>query len=142
LWFRRFLAVGSGAIVMIALVLIGAILLGIDDPADGPDIATSGKPDDTMAQPAEPFGFHVFPPSVLASPTGGISVVSSNNRRRSARSRIHRASNKFRRHETMSPPAPKFVPTTLVIYVENGVINTRIEPWLQADNNRISTFHN
>src|SRR6187549_1127736 len=37
LWFRRLLAVGSGALVIIAFALVSAILVGINDSTVGPD---------------------------------------------------------------------------------------------------------
>src|SRR5687767_7589197 len=53
LWFRRFIVVGSGALVMIALVLLSAILVGIGDPAGGPDVAGNERPDDALTQSEE-----------------------------------------------------------------------------------------
>ena len=137
LWFRRFVAAGSGALVMIALILVSAILVGINDPVDGLDVATFVKPDDDSTQPEELFSFDFSSPSTFTAANGGVNIVRSNFRRRRARPRIHTAPNKPKLLVLPPPQAeqPKFVPTTLVIYAENGVINTRIEPWLQWSNN-------
>lgn len=144
LWFRRFLAIGSAALVIIALVLVSAILVGINDPGAGPDVATSGNPDDMLTQPEELFSFDVSSPSTFALVSGGVDLVPSNTRRRPARPGIHLAANKPRRQlrRSLQPEEPKFVPTTLVIYAENGVIYTRIEPWFQAGDNKTPTFNN
>jgi len=132
LWFRRLVAVGSGAIALIALVLVSAILVGIGDQASGPEVAIDGSLD--SIQTGEPILFGIFSPSTLAMVNGEIDIVRSKVRRRPARPSIHLASYKPRRRSRplVQPEEPKFFPTTLVIYAENGVINTRIEPWLQA----------
>lgn len=144
LWFRRFLAVGSGALVMIAMVLVSAIFVGISDPGAGPDLATNWKPDDKFVQPEEPFSFDPSSPWNFELATGGVDVVRSSTRRRVTRPRTYLAANRSK-HEIRplpQPEQPKFVPTTLVIYAENGVINTRVEPWLQADDKKTTTFNN
>jgi len=133
LWFRRFLAVGSGALVMIALILVSAILVGINDPMAGPDVAAIEEPNDGPTQSEEPFSLNDSSSSIPAQASGGVDIVRSNTIRRPARSSMHVAAYKVRRLSRPTPPLePKFVPTTLVIYAENGVIYTRIEPWLQT----------
>jgi hypothetical protein len=142
LWFRRFLAVGSGALVTIFLALVSAVLVGINDSAVEPDVAMYVKPDEQLIQPEEPFSFELFSPSSFLPTTGGSDVVRSNTKRRTVRSKT-RLAVKPRRQSTPAPQLEQstFVPTTLVIYAENGVINTRIEPWLQAAN-KTPTFDN
>ena len=138
LWFRRFLAVGSGALVMIAFVLVSAILVGINDPTAGPEVATIGNADEVLAQPEEPYSFDVSTPSTFASTSRDANIVRSITRRRTARSVVRLVHiNKPKRQFRPPPQAeePKFVPTTLVIYAENGVINTRIEPWIHTSSN-------
>ena len=144
LWFRRFLAVGSGALVMIALVLVSAILVSINDPAAGPDIATGEMPVDELAQPEAPFSSDIISASAYALATGGIDIVRSSTRRWSAGPSIHLTANKPRRQIRPLPQAeqPKFVPTTLVIYAENGVIYSRVEPWFQTEDKKTPTFNN
>jgi hypothetical protein len=144
LWFRRLVAVGSGAIAMIAVVLVSAILIGINDPASGPDVATQRQPDDKLIQTEEAFSLDSFSPSSLAAVTGDIDIVRSNVRRKRARPSIHLAAYKPRRHsrQLRQPEEPKFFPTTLIIYAQNGVIYSRIEPWLQAGYKKPLTFNN
>ena len=143
LWFRRFLAVGSGALVMVALVLISAIFFGINEPAGGPDFAMNERSEDTLTQPEEPYTFDLSIPITLLPVAGRVDIVRSHTRRRSVRPTIRLAAYKPRRQlrPPLEPEGPDFVPTTLVIYAENGVINTRIEPWLQ-DGFRKTTFSN
>ncbi|HUR99235.1 MAG TPA: hypothetical protein VMZ26_14300 [Pyrinomonadaceae bacterium] len=131
LWFRHFLAAGSGALVMIAFALVSAILIGINDRSGGTEVATNEtQTDAAITLPDEPFslGFSSF-----ASENGEADPVRSNTRRR-PRPTIHLAASKPKRQlrPRLKLAKPHFVPTTLVIYAKNGVINTRVEPWLQA----------
>ena len=137
LWFRRFLAVGSGALVMVAFVLVSAILVGINDPVDGPHVAVNERSYDELSQPQEPFSFDVSPPTTFATAADEVPVIRSNTRRRPNRRSVQVAANKPRRpfRPLPQPEEPKFVPTTLVIYAENGVINTRVEPWVHTFTN-------
>ena len=144
LWFRRFIAVGSGALVVIALVLMSAILVGINDPASGTDVAVNWKLDGIFTERVELFTLDVSQPSTFEAPPRGVEIVRPKTRKRPTRRSIHLAANKPRRQlrRLPQPEQPTFVPTTLVIYAENGVINTRIEPWLQAVNKKPPTFNN
>jgi len=133
IWFRRVIAVGSGAIVMVAIVLVSAIFVGISDPAAAPEVAMNVLPDLELSPTDAPSGFDSFSLPGLAPPAeGGGYVTRSDGGRKSGRRSIRVAQYKRR---LMSPAStksetPKFVPTTLVIYAENGVIKRRIEPWL------------
>lgn len=129
LWFRRFLAVGSGALLFFGLVLVSAILIGISDSASGPDVAANEKLD--AAQTRELFSFDLSIPLTFLPPTGEV-AVRANTMRRPARPRF-RATNKSRLRSRLRPDEPKFIPTTLVIYAQNGVVNTRVEPWGSND---------
>ena len=144
IWFRSFLAAGSVALVMVALVLVSAILVGINDSGAGPDLAINGEPDDQLVQLEEPFTFDVYSSSTSALATGGLDSFRSNARRRPARPSIRLAANRAWRRTRPAPQAeePRFVPTTLVIYAENGVINTRIEPWFQGADRKMPTSNN
>jgi len=127
------LAVGSGALVIIGLVLVSAILVGINDPAE---VATKITPDQDSTQTEDLFSFDVSSASTVAPTTLGINIFRSNPKRRPIRPRVHLAVSKPKPQlrPIPQPEQPKFVPTTLVIYAENGVINTRIEPWIQFSN--------
>ena len=142
LWFRRFLVVGSGALVFIAAVLVSAILVGINDPVAGPDVATKGPTDDKLTQLQEPYSFDLSYPLTLLPEIRAGDVVRSHTRRRMARPRTDLKPNKTRARlrPLPQPEVPTFVPTTLVIYAENGVINTRIEPWFPASDKRNLSF--
>ena len=139
LWFRRFLAVGSGALVMIAFVLVSAILVGINDTAGGLEVATNDKIEYALAQFGEPLTFDIssFAPAA-------VDVTPSYARRRQTRPTVQLLVNKPRRQfrPPLQPDEPNFVPTTLVIYAENGSINSRIEPWFQTGDKKTTTFNN
>ena len=126
LWFRRFLVAGSGAIVMVALVLVSAILVGIGDSAAGTDLAANETSDAMLTQPHELFSFD------LSIPLTVLRVNNSSVRRRPVRPTIQPAVSKPRLREPLQPEEPDFVPTTLVIYAQNGVVMSRIEHWLQS----------
>lgn len=141
LWFRRVLAVGSGALVMLAFVLVSAILVGINDTPVGPEVATNETLDEPVTQSEEPFSLNI---ASFAPPEDEADIVRPNVRRRPARPAIQLAVNKPRRQfrPPLQPDEPNFVPTTLVIYAENGSINTRIEPWFQSGDRKTTTFNN
>ena len=126
---------------MTAFVLVSAILVGINDRGAGPEIATNEKGEDTLTQPQELFTFDLSSPSAFEPATSAFDLVQSNVRRRLNRPNGHAAVYKPRRQSRPLPQVeqPRFVPTTLVIYAENGVINTRIEPWLQASPKKTPT---
>jgi hypothetical protein len=142
LWFRRFLVAGSVGLVFVAMVLVSAIVVSIGEPAAGPDVATGGQIDDKQSQPEELFSFDLSVPLTLVPENR--EGVRSRIRRRPARPAIHLSANKPKRQfrPLPQPEEPRFVPTTLVIYAENGVINTRIEPWLQGSDKKPLTFSN
>ncbi len=140
-WFQRTLALGS-SFALIALILLSAILVGIYEPTDESTIGSvdsSGDPsylamdrsEDTLTPIEEPLNSDTFP----ASPT------LEDDQLRTARPRIsrqrvrlaaYRPLRRIRRPlRVVTKYVPTdFVPTTLVIYAENGEIKTRIEPWL------------
>lgn len=141
LWFRRFLAVGSGALVMIAFVLVSAILVGINEPAGGPEVVTNETPDDALTQSEEPYSLDI---ASFAPTAGEVDIVRPDARPMSARPVTKLVARKSRRQfrQPLRPEEPNFIPTTLVIYAENGSINTRVEPWPQAGNKKTTTFNN
>lgn len=144
LWFRRFLVVGSGALVFIAMVLVSSILVGLSDANPGSDVARSGTPGNPLAQPEEPYTFDLSSPSTFDPATDLLEIVRSSVRRIPSRPIVHRVYRKPRPHlrPVLRAEHPKFVPTTLVIYAKNGVINTRIEPWIQSGDKKSPTVNN
>ena len=131
LWFRRLITLGSLALAMIALVLLSAIFVGISDPAAGPDVATDVQPDDKLMQTEVPFGLEMFSPMRFA-PGTGIDIVRATAKRKVLRPRVQITQQPQQYARPLQPDEPKFVPTTLVIYAEDGVIKTRIEPWVRS----------
>ena len=132
LWFRRLITVGSLTLAMIALVLLSAIFVWISDPAARPDVATEGQPDDSLIQTEEPRSFEVLSPSGFATVPGVIYTVRATAKRKVRKPRVQLSLPARSYARPLQAEEPKFVPTTLVIYAEDGVIKTRIEPWLQS----------
>lgn len=132
LWLSRFLAVGSVLAIITFILLSGlsAVFIVVDIPAPRSDVATTVPPSEDVAQIDEPLTFDSFSEANLAP----VTTARSNVRRRRARPRIQVKRYKWRRppHRLRKPLVPLFMPTTLVIYIEDGVIKTRIEPWLQT----------
>jgi hypothetical protein len=133
-WLRRSLAVASvlAIITLIFLGMLSAVFIVVDSPAPRADVPTTEPPPD-LAQTDETLNFHSFSEANLAPVTTG----RSNVRRRRLRPRIRANGYKSRRpnrppHRLRKPLVPLFMPTTLVIYIEDGVIKTRIEPWHQT----------
>ena len=126
LWFRRMVAVGGGAIVMIALSLVSAILVGINEPIAGPELAS----DEQLGPPVQMEPFDIL--SASTEPATWLSVIRPSVRHRAAKPRQVTAYQPRTYTRPPQPIEPKFFPTTLIIYSENGEIKTRIEPWIQS----------
>ena len=156
-WFHRSLAVG-GAFAVIAFMLLSAILIGINEnpreTALAPGYETiERQPDENLASAEEPLASDIFSTDgpILATPD--VSSGKDPNRnfpyrirhasfRRLAKPRIQRAAFRPRRRMQQQPVVADFVPTTLVIYTENGEIKSRIEPQLTAGLKKTPTFSN
>jgi hypothetical protein len=125
LWFRRVLTVGSVAIVMMAAAIVSAILIDLTDRVSRGELATNFETGDTLSAPKELYTFDLsYPVTVMTAP-----VSRTSPRRRPIR-RVYVDRAERQAAPVMQIPQPKFIPTTLVIYAENGVIKSRIEPWL------------
>lgn len=142
-WFQSALA-AAGAVAVVALVLLSAIVIGMYDPPTGPDVAsvdTAGdssdavivsQPEDGLIGTEEPLN-----PEIVTTRSSPL----TNNKVRPIRSAVkprpakrvelvaYRPRRQLRRPQHV---VTGFVPTTLVIYAENGEIKTRIEPQLSA----------
>ncbi len=129
LWFRRFLLAGSGALVMMAMVLVSAILIEMSDSSEVAEVTPNEQSDTAPVEAQLPISFEMFSLSDTASVIDGV----RSKRSISLRPKIARTVYKPRRtyRSLPRPEEPKFVPTTLVIYAENGVIKRRVEPWLR-----------
>lgn len=137
-WFQS--AVAAAAVLgMMVVMLLSAIFISLTDPSASPDIATA----DTAINPNDPqyadgstqpevrndseiFGTQNFPLEwVMIPERPTIAKVSTARRARKA----------FRLRRQPRQPrivVTTFVPTTLIIYPENGEIKSRIEPQLTA----------
>ena len=132
-WFHRSLAVG-GALAMAGLILTSAIVIGISDEPSGADVASVGRSDRALTQIEEPSALDIFPSSDPVPMTDGLDTVPRNaTRRRPANPPVRHAGYRPRRAARRSQPLQaRFIPTTLIIYAENGEIKTRVEPSLTA----------
>ena len=146
-WFHRSLIVG-GSLTVVALVIWTGILLGVRRPPLEPvgnfadtfvrpdDVAMDEQSGDLRAAQEQPTSS-----DLLSQSNSPFSFRESHP----ARSRVKSWAARRPKPRTFLAayrprhffPAPQFivssfVPTTLVIYVENGEIKTRTEPWLTA----------
>jgi hypothetical protein len=149
-WFHRSLAV-SGALAMATLILGSAIFIGVSDqPAE--DIVAVAENSAEAADPGsdrrimpsdEPLDSNIFTSPGSGSDAGGVQrtgirVIRANStrlkRQASTRPILRRAAARPRR-PSANPLhfVSRFVPTTLVIYVEDGLVRSRTEPWLFGD---------
>ena len=96
----------------------------------GSDVTTNAQPADQLTQSEEPLNLDSSSVATFAP----VSIPRSNIRRKLTRPRKRVASYEPRSSmpRLAQPLQQLFFPTTLVIYIENGVIKTRIEPWLQT----------
>jgi len=142
-WFQRSLAV-VGGLAVIALMFLSAIFFGMYDQPAEPSVTLSDpatdhspmrterplKPDIFAAQNSTPAGDVLPPVRSIAKPLP-------------LRPRVQVAAYRPRRQTRRPQPAvPGFVPTTLVIYAENGEIKTRVEPRLAAVYKKPQTITN
>jgi hypothetical protein len=147
-WFHRSLIFGGGAIAAVAVIFLSAVFIAVNEPSDrvaADGIESSGYPldgsiDISLAAAEDQTTADVFTaiePVVLGELRSDRPVVRSNrNAVRAYRSAY------IPRSVSTAPQPAAFVPTTLVIYAENGEIKTRIEPNLSAVYKAPSTFSN
>jgi hypothetical protein len=137
--FHRALALGGGlamAVLMLATGIHFWIFGAPADPVGLSDLAMQVRPDGVTA--AEDFLTIDDEPAVSdiapdADPPVGFfetpAAVPAVARRSRVRSRVPRAVYRTRRDLYPSPLwVSRFIPTTVVIYIENGEIKTRTEP--------------
>ena len=127
-WYHRSLAF-SGALAAAALIL--GILAGLYsqlEPTDSRSDVVLDRPSEEKLAPTEPDTPGPLPAESGSSVTDRPHTVRPVVRRNLARSRaVHSA----HRPQQLSRPSQivisEFVPTTLIIYIENGEVKTRIE---------------
>ena len=102
-----------------------------DQYADESELMTNGQYADEGELADEPTQTKERLSFFSASKSGRGSINRSNARRKRARPRIRVAAYRRKRLPRWRPQPLEqlFLPTTLVIYVENGVIKTRLETW-------------
>ena len=152
-WFHRSLALG-GTVAMVALVLTSAIVIGMYDrpgdrelvqsPSDGSDSAQDERPE-RRQRPLKvpPMSDKFTAPDSVPTVADRSDVFEFGNTRSAVRVRTVRHSASLRRPHYQAAayrprrrsPHPQllashFFPTTLVIYVENGLVKRRVERWL------------
>ena len=137
-WFHSSL-VAAGGLAMIALVLLSAIVIGIYETAverAGGSVASTAYPgelpfDQQLYDALVPTEERLTPDISASSPLEGaaLSAVRSTARPRRAKTRVRLAAYRpLRRYLRPRLVVTEFVPTTLVIYAQNGEIKSRIEP--------------
>jgi hypothetical protein len=140
-WFHRSLIAG-GALSLSAIVLASAIVIGVSDSTVGPDtsqVEFIQVPNDIDRLEAadEPLSSDIFSSTTTHRTSKTADAVK--RRPRNGRLRLVRAAEPLRKTSPRKVSDPqdephqslvsKFVPTTLVIYIENGVVKSRLEPW-------------
>lgn len=167
-WFHRSLVAGV-AFALGAVILASAIFVGMYDGAvqqagdpnevaEVAELAIGVQSDDRLLPPEGPLASDIFT-TTSSEPAAANSATSSEFRnphstfrirkvRRSAFKASARPRSRFAAYRPPYEPlrsllvVSDFVPTTLVIYIENGEIKTRIEPWLTAAYKKQLTLSN
>jgi len=148
-WFHRSLIFGGGAVAAIVIIFLSAVFIAVSEPADRasvegvdtPKFESDASIDDRLVTDDEPAMADVpaseAEPQVLGELLVARPVISSKQNT----PRIQRSAF-IPRRTPAAEQRPAFVPTTLIIYPENGEIKTRIEPSLSAAYKIPTTFSN
>ncbi len=148
-WFHRSLIFGGGAVAAIAIIFLSAVFIAVSEPADRasvdgvdtPTYESDASIDDSLVTDGEPALADV--PASEAEPQvlGELLIARPVVRTQRRSPQVQRAAF-IPRRTPAAVQAPAFVPTTLIIYPENGEIKTRIEPSLSAAYKIPTTFSN
>ena len=128
-WFVRSLAVGGGVAAMVVFTVLSGIFISVYEPPSRPaetDIVRVQLPPESLP----PISFDFFTAEIPTITLEELRPVRRLIRTRPTHTLV--AAYKPRRVEPRHMVTTDFVPTKLVIYPENGVIKTRIEPQLTA----------
>jgi hypothetical protein len=132
-WYHRSLAF-SGALAAAALILgIFAGFYSQLEPTGGRSDVVLDRPPEGILAPYEPNESDLLPAATGSSGPKRPYSVRSVVKRNPAKSRVVRTA--YRRTPYSRPShlvMSEFVPTTLVIYIENGEVKTRIEQQFSA----------
>ena len=139
-WFHRSLAVGGG-LTMAALVLASAMFIGITEPTAGPETSKLSIAEDQNEFPiyhantSRPIGDQLAS-DIFDIPHSGTAVASRRSRSRDySRPHVLRAAHRRQTAPMQTMVVSQFEPSTLVIYVENGVVRSRTERWTVSYSN-------
>ena len=145
-WFHRSLIFGGGAVAAIAIIFLSAVFVAVNDPSDRAAVDGVDTPsyqsdaiDDSLAPVEETAATDIFTSAIESQVFGELRTL-----RPVVRPRIPQVQRAAYVPRRTSPPVqlPAFVPTTLVIYVENGEIKNRIEPTLSGAFKLPASFSN
>ena len=140
-WYHRSLIFGGGAVATIVLVFLSAVFIAVNEPSyeasivgvDTPDYAAGASADDPSLAPAEETTVsETLTSAIAALVSGELRAVRAVVKSKRSLPRVIRATSIPRRDPRPARQVTEFVPTTLIIYPENGEIKTRIEPTLTA----------
>ena len=149
-WFHRSLIFGGAAVAAVALIFLSAVFIAISetsevaaiDSIDSPAFPSDTEIDDSLALAEEPATADIFTSTISAIVLGELRTLRPVVRSRRIAPRVHHAADIPRRRPSTPAQGTNFVPTTLVIYAENGEIKSRIEPNLTAVNKIPASFSN
>lgn len=138
-WFHRSLIFGGGAVAAFVLIFLSALFIAVSeqsdiasaDVIDNPGYPSDAEIDDGPAG-VLPETADTFPLASSPLVLGELRTFKPVVRSRRVLRRVQRAVYIPRRPASPPTQVTTFVPTTLVIYAENGEIKTRIEPNLTA----------
>lgn len=144
-WFHRSLAIGGG-ISMAALVLASAMFIGITEPSPEPETAKLYIAEDQNEFPiyqtpaARPADEQLSSDIFELSGSDSVAFTSASRASRSRARFWHKSRAQQAVAQNVATPQPQlavsqFEPTTLVIYVEDGVVRTRTERWTVSYSN-------
>lgn len=138
-WYHRSVAF-SGALAVFALILgIFAGIYAPPEPAGSRSDLVLDRQHEGISAPNEPDTSASLPAATGLSVPYRLYAVRAALRRRPARPRVLRSAYRPRQFSRPSHlVVSEFVPTTLIIYIENGEVKTRIEPQFTAGHKRKS----
>ena len=142
-WFQRTLAFGGG-LAVIAFIFLSAIFIGVYDPPPDRSVRSIDTvSDQSDAAIDQQLDSHVFTAENLSHTRDEHRPLHSTKRPRPEQASVKIVAYRPRRQPRRTQPVTtRFVPTTLVIFAENGEIKTRIEPRLAAVYNKPLTITN
>jgi hypothetical protein len=137
-WFHRSLIFGGAGVAVIAVIFLSALIIAVSDPteatsagADESDRISDAPIANIVAATEEPAVADTEKSPVTAAVSAKLRTVRRPARIQRDLAQVRRVAHIPRRFPRPAQ-APAFVPTTLIIYPENGEIKTRIEPTLSA----------